>query len=185
MDDISKKVTADDLAQAFSSAQAIDTQPSDEKESKTPKPKKSKKLGWSVAVFVVGILVLICGIVFLVLDFLKVPDLADGDYLVSADEWILNDGTNCANAESLETNCLPSVIWKFTEIGKGSLTTNGHVNDYDFVWAIKDGKLLIETNWLYDLENEYEYQLDQREGTLTLKDGEKEIVFTGQFTDKQ
>ena len=30
----------------------------------------------------------------------------------------------------------PSVIWNFTEIGKGTLTTNNHENDYDFIWAI-------------------------------------------------
>ena len=160
--------------------------------------KKSKKLGLSIGVFVVGIIALIVGVVFLILDLLHVPDIEDGEYLISAEQWVLDDGANCANSTDVttegedgvdenngESNCMPSVIWKFTEIGKGTLTTNGHLNDYDFVWAIRDGKLQIETKWLYDLENEYEYELNQREKTLTLIDGEKEIVFVGEFTDVQ
>ena len=73
------------------------------------------------------------------------------------------------------------MIWQFTEIGKGKLTTNGHTNDYDFIWAIEDDKLKIETSWLYDLENEYEYSLNQGDGTLTLKENDKEIKFIAEF----
>ena len=34
---------------------------------------------------------------------------------------------------------------------------NNHINDYDFIWAIDGGKLKIETNWLYTLNNDYSY----------------------------
>ena len=94
---------------------------------------------------------------------------------------MLSSDANCNNKEENEINCEPGVIWKFTEIGKGTLTTNNHINDYDFIWSLKDGKLLIETAWLYDLNNEYEYELNQGNGTLTLKDGDKEFNFTAKF----
>ena len=64
----------------------------------------------------------------------------------------------------------PSVVWNFTEIGKGTLTTNGHQNDYDFIWAIDGDKIKIETDWLYALDDEYIYTLDQSAGVLTLGD---------------
>ncbi len=188
----------------------------DQESNATPvKPAKTKRGRFCVGIgfFVIGIITLIVGVVFLVLDLLNVPDIDAGEYLVSADRWVLVDGTNCAStaenvtttdaeSESAEnaakatedvtengnnnaTNCMPSVIWKFTEIGKGTLTTNGHINDYDFIWAIRDGKLAIETRWLYDLNNAYEYELNQKEGVLTLYDGDKQINFTGEFTNNQ
>ena len=67
----------------------------------------------------------------------------------------------------------PAVIWNFKEIGKGSLTTNSHVNDYDFIWAIESDNLKIETSWLYTLNDEYEYELNQKEKTLILTSGKK------------
>ena len=63
------------------------------------------------------------------------------------------------------------------------MTTNSHLNDYDFIWAIEDGKLLIETKWLYDLNNEYDYKIDQNARTLTLINGEEELVFYGYFEE--
>lgn len=154
-----------------------------EKLSEAFKPeKKSKKKLISIIVFTVGIVTLIIGVVLLILSLTSSPSLQDGEYLTSAKEWVLSSNANCASDEEKEeANCEPSVIWKFTEIGKGTLTTNNHINDYDFIWAIKDGKLLIETAWLYDLNNEYEYELKQGNGTLILKDGDKEFNFTAIF----
>ena len=137
-----------------------------------------KKQILSIVIFIIGIIMLITGVVFLALRLTAGDSVQDGEYLVSAKEWVLEDGTNCA---SEETNCAPSVIWKFTEIGKGTLTTNNHTNDYDFIWAIDDKTLKIETAWLYDLENEYEYHLDQSAGKLTLTSGETEYIFTANF----
>ena len=143
--------------------------------------KKSKKNLISIIVFVVGIVTLIIGVVLLVLSLTSGPSVQDGEYLTSAKEWILSSDTNCVSDGEEKSDCEPSVIWKFTEIGKGTLTTNDHINDYDFIWAIKDSKLLIETAWLYDLNNEYEYELNQGNGTLILKDGDQEFVFTAVF----
>ena len=127
---------------------------------------KKKKI--SIAIFVIGLIALVAGAAFLVVKLVMTPAKQDGEYLVSAENWTLDDEDG--------------VIWTFTEIGKGSLTTNNHTNDYDFIWAIEDGKLKIETNWLYALENEYEYSLDQRSGTLTLKDGETEHKLNAHFS---
>ena len=161
-----------------------------------------KKKLISLIIFVIGLTALASGVIFLVINLNQGPSLADGEYLVSVDEWILDGGveTNCAIVNSMdivmdegdtedgggdknaeETNCIPSVFWNFTEIGKGTLTTNNHVNDYDFIWALEDGKLLIETDWLYKLEDEYEYALDQNNGTLTLTKGDETIVFRAIF----
>ena len=128
------------------------------KPTKSHDPEKKKKV-ISVGLLIVGLIVLVFGVVMLILNVMKSSQAADGDFLISAGDWALEgeDG----------------VIWDFTEIGKGTLTTNNHTNDYNFIWALEDGNLKIETDWLYDLENEYEYSLDQSSKTLTLTaDGE-------------
>lgn len=130
------------------------------KTDKVRDPRKKKKI-LSIGVFVLGIIMLVVGIVFLVLNVLKGNAVADGEYLVAAENWVLTD---CGDEDC------DKVIWDFTEIGKGSLTTDGGEHNYDFKWAIKDGKLDIQTDWLYELNNEYEYSLDQSNGVLTLRD---------------
>ena len=101
------------------------------------KPKKSAKKIISIIVFVIGLIALAAGAVIFVLDMLKKPAVEDAEFFVSIDEWVEEDSDN--------------VIWKFTEIGKGTLTTNGHLDDYDFIWSLEGNKLKIETAWLYDL----------------------------------
>ena len=122
-----------------------------------------KKLVFSIVVFVIGLAVLITGLVFLIIHLTKGPTLQDGEFLVSVGKW------------SLEGE--PGVEWQFTEIGKGKLTTNNHINDYDFIWAIDGGKLKVETKWLYQLNDEYDYKIDQNERKLVLND---EIIFIGE-----
>ena len=117
----------------------------------------------SIIVFIIGLIALVAGAVFLIVRLSAGPSVADGEYLVNVGKW----------AEEGE----PSVVWTFSEVGKGTLTTNNHLNDYGFTWAIDGDKLLIETEWLYTLNDAYEYQLDQGANTLTLKDGDKKIVF--------
>ena len=130
-----------------------------EKAKESGKKGRDKKKIISIITFVVGIILLIAGVVFLVLGIMKGSNVADGDYLVEKKSWVLADSDK--------------VQWDFTEIGKGKLTTNNHENDYDFIWALEDGKLKIETSWLYEVNNEYEYEIDQNSDTLTLKaDGE-------------
>lgn len=129
---------------------------------KVKKPKDKKKIA-GIVVFIVGLITLIAGVVFLVLKFVGASAMQDGVYLTQAKEWVM-DGAD-------------GVIWDFTEIGKGTLTTNNHLNDYHFEWSLEDGKLIIQTEWLYTLDNRYDYTLNQRDGTLTLKDGDKEFKF--------
>ena len=153
-----------------------------------------KKKRFSFIIFVIGILVLVFGLVLILLKLINIDDrMQDGEYLVEKKEWALvhtsttdepwSTGTefitNCGSG-GVKTNCIDEVevIWQFTEIGKGTLTTNDHLNDYDFIWALEDGKLKIETSWLYLLENEYEYELNQESGLLKLADGEKFYYFT-------
>ncbi len=130
------------------------------------KPKDKKKI-ISVVVFIIGMVTLAVGVVFLLLKLIEQNAVQDGDYLVSAKNWVLEDDEK--------------VIWDFEEIGKGTLTTNNHLNDYTFIWALEDGKLKIETDWLYTLDDEYDYTINQSEGKLILNDGEKEIIFKANF----
>ena len=144
----------------------------------------------SLIVLIIGLITLVVGVVFLIVRLTAKPGVADGEYLVSVGEW-KEKGDHCDQAKCAEgTKCLgpdgepamlcndTGVIWNFTEVGKGTLTTNNHTNDYDFIWAIEDDKLKIETEWLYTLNNEYEYELDQAAQTLVLKNGSDEIKFT-------
>ncbi len=139
--------------------------PQTKTKTKTDDSSKKKKI-ISISVLVLGVIALVVGVVFLVLNILKMNQAADGEYLVSAGNWVLEDGSD--------------VIWDFTEVGKGTLTTNNHLNDYDFIWSLKDDKLLIETDWLYDLENEYSYELDQGAGVLTLTADGKSYKFVAE-----
>lgn len=117
----------------------------------------------SIIVLIIGLITLIAGVVFLIIKLNAKPSIQDGEYLVTVGEWTKEDE--------------PSVIWKFTEIGKGTLTTNDHLNDYDFAWALEDGKLKINTEWLYTLNNEFEYSLDQSNNILVLNSGDETFTF--------
>lgn len=131
-----------------------------------PNKSKKKKIA-CITTFVIGIIMLIVGAVFLVMRLTGQSEVADGEYLVSAENWALE------NAEE-------QVVWDFTEVGKGILTTDGHEHDYEFMWELEDGKLLIRTDWLYELDNTYEYKLDQSNGVLTLTDDDGEYMFVAQ-----
>lgn len=130
-------------------------------EDKKAKNEKRKKIA-SVVVFAMGLVVLIIGAVFLILNLIS-DKTADAEFLVSKENWTLENENG--------------VAWDFTEVGKGTLTTNNHTNDYNFTWVIEEEKLKIKTDWLYEMSDEYEYSLDKAAGVLTLKDGEEEIRF--------
>lgn len=148
---------------------------------------KDRKKLISIIVLIIGLIVLVVGVVFLILHLNASPQMSDAEHLVKVGSWKL-DGEDCVQLKCAgEEKCLSadgepaesctdnsSVIWTFTEVGKGTLTTNNHQNDYEFIWAIEGDKLKIETSWLYTMDNEYTYKLDQGANTLTL-DGD--IVF--------
>ena len=127
------------------------------------KPKKSAKKIISIIVFVIGLITLAVGAAFFVLDLVKKANVEDADFLVSTGKWVEKDNEG--------------VVWEFTEIGKGALTTNGHIDDYDFIWAIDGSTLKIETTWLYDLNDEFSYTLDQKERTLKLTRDGVDVTF--------
>ena len=78
-----------------------------------------KKQIISIVTFAVGLVMFAVGLIFLFVRFSEEATLADGEYLVTVGSFQREDE--------------PSVIWQFTEIGKGKLTTNNHQNDYDFI----------------------------------------------------
>ena len=135
----------------------------DDKVAESPKTKKKKstKTKKPIVVFVVGLVVLVSGLVFLIYKLVVGPSKADAEFLISSGEWVEEDE--------------PTVIWNFTEVGKGTLTTDGHQTDYDFIWSLSNGKLKMETSWLYDIEDEFEYTLDQGSKTLTVKKNDTEV----------
>lgn len=116
---------------------------------------KRKKL-ISIIIFIIGLITLIVGVVFLVIDLLKGPSVEAGEYLVETGRFELVDE--------------PGVVWNFTEIGKGILTTNNHLNDYDFIWTLEGDKLKIETGWLYTLNDEYQYRIENGDLILIKND---------------
>lgn len=132
------------------------------------KPEKQPKShrATSLVIFLIGLAVLVIGVIILVLNITARPAVPDADYLVDRSIWTLSDA--------------PQVEWTFTEVGKGTLTTNSHTNDYNFLWSISGDKLTIETDWLYTLDDTYTYKLDQSTSTLTLTtdDGATSYIFT-------
>lgn len=119
---------------------------------------KPKKKILPVATLIIGLVFLIGGVAFLVAKITSASRASNAERLVEIGTFV-KDGED-------------GVIWQFTEVGKGTLTTNNHTNDYDFIWAIENGKLKIETAWLYDLNDEFDYKID---GDKLVLDGE--IVF--------
>ena len=119
---------------------------------------KPKKRISPLAIFVIGLTFLIIGATFLIVKLVNIAKVDDAERLVEIGTFVKEGGTD--------------VIWRFTEIGKGTLTTNNHTNDYDFIWAIDGNKLKIETAWLYDLNNEYSYKIDGDKLVL-----DEEIIF--------
>lgn len=119
---------------------------------------KPKKKVLPIVTFVIGLVVLLVGAILLALKLNANSIASDAERLVEIGTFVKEDEAG--------------VIWQFTEVGKGELTTNNHANDYDFIWAIEGGKLKIETDWFYDLEDEFDYEID---GEKLVLDGE--IVF--------
>ena len=128
-----------------------------------PKKNSNKKKVFSTTLFIIGLLTLIVGVTFLLINILATPKVLDAEYLVQTGEWQLEDE--------------PTVIWQFTEVGKGVLTTNAHTNDYNFIWAIDGNKIKIETDWLYKLNNEYTYELNQSNNQLVLTNNDDTFIF--------
>lgn len=158
----------DELAKAFEGESKADvkaaTREAEEKatkadakvtkaDAKVSEPKKKRAL--PIVTFLAGLAILIAGVVFLVIKLAERNAVSDAERLVELGTFI-KDGEE-------------GVVWQFTEIGKGTLTTNNHLNDYDFIWAIENGKLKIETAWLYDLNDEFSYKID---GDKLILDGE-------------
>ena len=131
----------------------IDTNKSGEarNEMRTQKDRKPVR---GLAVLIAGLATLTIGIVALIVTLTRQPAVQDAEYLVTVGSWQREDA--------------PSVVWEFTEVGKGTLTTNAHANDYEFIWALEDGRLKVETNWLYDLNDDYAYKI--KDGKLILND---------------
>lgn len=121
------------------------------------------KKKFSLIAFIIGMIALVAGTVVLVLNFVLKPDMRDAEFLVEVGTWQKEDE--------------PGVIWDFTEVGKGKLTTNDHKNDYDFIWAMDGNNLKIETKWLYTLNDEYTYELNQGDKKLVLTKDEEKITF--------
>ena len=116
------------------------------------------KKRFSIVIFIIGMVSLIIGTTILLINLLNTPASRDAEYLVEIGKWERADA--------------PGVIWDFTEIGKGTLTTNNHLNNYDFSWSIDGGKISIKTSWLYELNDEYVYNINRQENLLTLSSDE-------------
>lgn len=173
--DKNNEIDAEALASAFQGNSKELSTPG--KKAQKPKGKKNTKKKVSITILILGIIALIAGIVVLIINLTKGAAISDAEYLVSAKEWRLDTDANCDNTSDAE-NCESGVIWKFTELGKGTLTTNNHTNDYDFIWALDGDTLKINTDWLYTLSNEYTYKLDKASGKLILETEDEKATFT-------
>ncbi len=94
------------------------------------------------------------------------PVLSDTEYLIKIESW--------------EKTGAPTVIWTFRDDRVGELTTN-KTNYYTTKWALEEdgAKLHILTNWLYELDDTFEFSLDRENNTFTVKNlaDETESVF--------
>lgn len=129
-----------------------------DKKAKEKNNSYEKKNLAGIITLVTGLVALVAGVIFLVIALNRQPDIHDAKKLTAVGSWQREDQ--------------PDVVWNFTDAGKGTLTTNGHTNDYDFIWTLVGNRLLIETDWLYTLNDEFDYEI--KDGRLVLND---KIVF--------
>lgn len=165
-------VNTEELAEAFEGKKKKTTQLKNKGIKKAEKVRK--KLGMdkrAFAFFCAGMVILAVGLILLVVKIITGPKFDNAEFLVSAGEWVREDD--------------PTVIWDFTDIGEGELTTDGHLNNYLFIWSIDGGKLKIETTWLYDLNDEFDYSLDQGAKILTIRNHDRDIEVKFKAEDKQ
>ena len=141
------------------------TEPESNKSKKGKKAKKplTKKRKISIAALVIGIIALAAGIGFFVYNLLNSHSASDAEYLVEIGAWQLENSD--------------SVVWDFTEVGKGTLTTNDHVNNYDFTWLLDGDQLKIDTAWLSTLNDEFTYHLDQSKNQLEIEGADGTLIF--------
>lgn len=126
-----------------------------EKTKRSAQPeRKMQKSG--LVMLIVGLVVLVAGLAWMLVKLPHGAGLRDAEYLVEVGTWVREDA--------------PGVVWEFTEVGNGRLTTNDGLNTYDFIWALEGSELRIETDWLYTLGDSYIYQLDQGTERLVLND---------------
>lgn len=128
---------------------------------RTRKSKRPSVPKWAFGVLALGVVALIVGLVVFIINKNSQPPMEDVDFLMEAGEWQREDQ--------------PAVIWDFIGIGGGELTTDGHLNDYAFEWSLENGKLKIQTDWLYDLNDEFDYKIDQGAKTLVITNADKGI----------
>ena len=155
-------------------------------EEKTKSPKKAKLIA-GITTAVLGAGALAASLTFFIIDMNSKPAMRDAEFLVEKGTWVMQPDTqnsaptDCVSSENDESidpepfDCLTpaseeeKVIWNFTEIGKGTLTTNNHIDDHEFKWSIEDDKLKVETDWLYTLYDEFTYSLDQNTQTFEIQ----------------
>jgi len=151
-----------------------DLQNSRQKPKKSPKLPKTKSLNKKskkplvIVLVVLFSLALIAGGIFYYFKFLrKSPEIVKNDveFLTEVDAW--------------EKSGAPTVIWSFKPDGTGELTTNKE-NYYSLKWYLSDGKLEIDTSWLYELSDSFEITLDRASEipSFTVKNLADETVST-------
>lgn len=117
----------------------------------------------SVAVFLCGVISLVAGVVALVYGLARSDEVSAAAFLVKAGPWQRQDA--------------PDVTWQFTSIGAGTLTTDGGEHEYPFTWALVDGQLKVDTEWLYTLNDAYDFSLNQSTSKFTLKTAQGTVAF--------
>lgn len=127
------------------------------------KPKKRKNKSKKLPIIIISVilaLLLIAGGVFY---FLFWRDRGE--------QIVLSDAEFLMEIESWEKIDAPTVIWVFRSDGAGELTTNKS-NYYDILWTLESGNpeiLNISTDWLYILNDSFEFELDRDGESFTVK----------------
>lgn len=145
--------------------------PDPEVKSKSSKPQKvtAKKSKKPIIISLAILLVLaLAGGGFYYFQFLRKPA-----------EIIKNDVEFLSDIDAWEKLDSPTVIWSLRADGTGELTTNKE-NYYDLKWYLSNGKLEIDTAWLYGLSDAFEISLDRESEipSFTIKNLADETVST-------
>lgn len=146
------------------------TSPADKIDQQTnTKPKKHLSKKVKLALIISATTLVLAGVATALVFFVfktEEPEivLTDRDYLV---------------AHAWEKQGAPTVIWTFRADGTGEITTNKQ-NYYTMNWSLEqENSLAIKTDWLYELNDNFDFSYDKETDSFTVKNlaDETESVF--------
>ena len=117
-------------------------------------------------------------ILFLLFFFLtacgeKKEEVADNNENEVVDYETMTDDVFLMTVNKFEEDGYPNVIWIFNQSSLGKISTDGGDSFYDMKWSLKNDKLIVDVEWIYNNKKEYSIKFDKKNVSFTLDNDTK------------